>query len=75
LTKPTGALTNEFAAAGLLVTGGERTLPQQVKLILVETSFEAEQKSIVAMTRHIDRFLIDQHLDRRAAMTLSPEQS
>jgi hypothetical protein len=33
---------NEFAAAGLLVTGGERTLPQQVKLILVETSFEAE---------------------------------
>ena len=38
-----------------------RTLPQQVKLILVETSFEAEQKPIVAMTRRIDRFLIDQH--------------
>src|SRR6516162_8534655 len=52
---------DEFAAAGLLVTGGERTLPQQVKLILVETSFEAEQKSIVAMTRRIDGFLIDQH--------------
>src|SRR5262245_63422233 len=51
---------NEFAAAGLLVTGGERTLPQQVKLILVEISFVAEQKSIVAMTRRIDRFLIDQ---------------
>src|SRR5262245_54798827 len=52
---------DEFAAAGLLVTGGERTLPQQVKLILVETSFEAEQKPIVAMTRRIDRLLIDQH--------------
>src|SRR5207253_5116374 len=52
---------DEFAAAGFLVTGGERTLPQQVKLILVETAFEAEQKPIVAMTRRIDRLLIDQH--------------
>src|SRR5262249_58924322 len=60
---------DEFAAAGLLVTSGERTLPQQVKLILVETSFEAEQKSIVAMTRRIDRFLIDQHGIDHAAHT------
>src|SRR5262245_421338 len=52
---------DEFAAAGFLVTGGERTLPQQVKLILVETAFEAEQKPIVAMTRRVDRLLIDQH--------------
>src|SRR5262245_31253100 len=51
---------NEFAAAGLLVTGGERTLPQQVKLILVETSFEAERRTSVSRPpsrrRHSGRF-------------------
>src|SRR5215472_13524567 len=45
----------------ILRIGGKRTLPQQAKLILVETSFEAEQRVIVAMTRRIDRLLIDQH--------------
>src|SRR5262249_12054508 len=51
---------DELAAAGLLVTGGERTLPQQVKLVLVEATLETEQKPIVAVTGRVDRLLIAQ---------------
>src|SRR5205823_5830015 len=52
---------DEFAAARLLIAGRERTLPQQIKLVLVETALETEQKPIVAVTGRINRLLIDQH--------------
>ena len=52
---------NEFAAARLLISGRKRTLPQQIKLVLVEAALETEQKPIVAVTGRIDRLLIDQH--------------
>src|SRR6476620_11775797 len=58
---------NEFAAARLLITGRERTLPQQIKLVLVEAALQPEQKPIVAVTGRIDRLLIDQHRVDHAA--------
>src|SRR5271166_2124260 len=41
---------DEFAATSLLVAGGKRALAQRIKLVLVETSFEPEQQSVVAVT-------------------------
>src|SRR5271166_621119 len=61
LHEPHGSADNEFAAARLLVSGRERTLPQQIELVLVETALKAEQKPIIAVAGRIDRLLIDQH--------------
>ena len=52
---------DEFAAAGLLVAGGQRALPQEIELILVEAPLEAEQEPVVALARRVHCFLIDQH--------------
>src|SRR3974390_572923 len=52
---------DEFAATRLLIAGRQRTLPQQIKLVLVEAALEAEQQPIVAVTGRIDRLLIDQY--------------
>ena len=62
---------DEFAAPGLRVTGGKRALTQKIKLILVETSLEPQQQSVIAVPRRVDRRLIDEdcvddpaHLDQ-----------
>src|SRR5271169_3691782 len=52
---------DELAATRLLVSGRERTLPQQIKLVLIEAALETEQQPIVAVTGRIDRLLINQH--------------
>src|SRR3954454_24869563 len=44
-----------------------RTLAQQVQLILVETAFQPEEKTVITLPRRIDRFLIDQHRVHDAA--------
>jgi hypothetical protein len=61
---------DEFAATGLLITGGERSRAQKIKLVLVETSLEPEQQTIIAVPG-LDRLLINEdcvhdaaHLDR-----------
>jgi hypothetical protein len=56
-----GRADDEFAAARLLITGRKRTLPQQIKLVLVETALQSEQQSIIALTGCIDRLLISQN--------------
>src|SRR5882724_2742697 len=52
---------DEFAAAGLLVAGRERTLAQKIEFILVEASLQPQQQPVIALTRCIDRLLVDQH--------------
>src|SRR6516165_5667066 len=52
---------HQFAAARLLVARRERTLAQQVKLVLVQAALQSEQQPVVAMARRVDGLLIDQH--------------
>src|SRR5260221_13575957 len=52
---------DEFAAPGLLIAGRQRTLAQKIELILVEAALQSQQQPVVALTRRIDRLLIDQH--------------
>src|SRR5271166_771753 len=52
---------DEFAAAGLLVAGRQRALPQEIEFVLVEAPLEAEQEPVVALTGRVHCFLIDQH--------------
>src|ERR1700680_2321884 len=52
---------DEFAAPGLLIAGRQGTLTQKIELILVEAALQSQQQPIVALTRRIDRLLIDQH--------------
>ena len=51
---------DQLAAARLLVAGGKRTLAQQVELILVQAALQSEQQPIIALTRRINRLLIDE---------------
>jgi hypothetical protein len=57
--------------AGPWRTGGKRASTQKIKLILVETSLEPQQQTVIAVPRRIDCLLIDQdcvddptHLDQ-----------
>ena len=52
---------DEFSAAGLLVAGREGTLTQKIEFILVEASLKPQKQPVIALTRRIDRFLVDQH--------------
>src|SRR3984893_15354771 len=52
---------DEFAAPRLLVAGRQGTLAQKIELILVEAALQSQQQPVVALTRRIDRLLIDQH--------------
>ena len=52
---------DEFAATGLLVASGKRALAQKIKLVLVETSLEPQQQSVVAVPGRVDRLLIDKN--------------
>src|SRR5258705_7579906 len=60
-TKPTGGSDDEFAAPGLLIAGRQGTLAQKIELVLVEAALQSQQQPVVALTRRIDRLLIDQH--------------
>ena len=42
---------DQFAAPRFLVTRRERALAQKVELVLVETALEAEQQSVVPLSR------------------------
>src|SRR5882724_11290345 len=52
---------DEFAAPGLLIAGRQGTVAQKIELILVEAALQSQQQPVVALTRRIDRLLIDQH--------------
>src|ERR1700693_5874450 len=52
---------DKFAAPGLLIAGRQRTVAQKIELILVEAALQSQQQPVVALTRRIDRLLIDQH--------------
>src|SRR5258708_3071422 len=52
---------DEFAAPGLLIAGRQGTVAQKIELILVEAALRSQQQPVVALTRRIDRLLIDQH--------------
>src|SRR5450631_1087563 len=52
---------DEFAAPGLLIAGRQGTVAQKIELVLVEAAVQSEQQPVVALTRRIDRLLIDQH--------------
>ncbi len=52
---------DELAATRLLIAGRQRTLPQQIKLVLVEAALQSEQQPIIAVPGRIDRFLINQN--------------
>ena len=67
---------DQLAATGLLVAGGQRPLPQQIELVLVEASLQTEKQTIVALARRIYRLLVDQdgvddpaHLDQLLPVT------
>lgn len=44
---------DKLAPPGLLVTGRQRALAQQVELILVEAALQAEQQPVIALTRRV----------------------
>lgn len=52
---------NEFATAGFLIAGRERMLAQKIEFVLIEASLQPQQQPVVALTRCIDRLLVDQH--------------
>src|ERR1700682_3877671 len=52
---------DEFAAPGLLIAGRQGTVAQKIELILVEAALQSQQQPVVALTRRIDRLLINQH--------------
>src|SRR6266478_4939747 len=52
---------DEFAAPGLLIAGRQGTVAQKIELVLVEAALQSQQQPVVALTRRIDRLLIDQH--------------
>src|ERR1700688_3600804 len=52
---------DEFAAPGLLIAGRQGTLTQKIELILVEAALQSQQQPVIALTRRVDRLLIDQH--------------
>src|SRR6202166_2128834 len=52
---------DEFAAPGLLIAGRQGTVAQKIELILVEAALQSQQQPVVALTRRINRLLIDQH--------------
>ena len=58
---------DELAAASFLVTGGQRALAQKVKFVLVETPLETEQQPVIALSRRVDRFLVDENRVDHAA--------
>src|ERR1700733_8818642 len=47
--------------AGLHIAGRQGTLAQKIELILVEAALQSQQQPVVALTRRIDRLLINQH--------------
>src|SRR3954464_2618298 len=49
------------------MTRFDRSLAQQIQLILVETAFQPEKQAVVTLPRSIDRFLIDQYRVHDAA--------
>jgi hypothetical protein len=52
---------NQLPAACLLVAGSKRPLTQKMQFVLVEAALQAEQKTVIALARCIDRLLIDNH--------------
>src|SRR5258705_205348 len=50
---------DKFAAPGLLIAGRQGTVAQKIELILVEAALQSQQQPVVALTRRIDRLLID----------------
>src|ERR1700686_5713350 len=51
---------DKFAAPGLLIAGRQGTVAQKIELILVEAALQSQQQPAVALTRRLDRLLIDQ---------------
>ena len=63
---------DQLAAPGLPVARGQRALPQQVELVLVQRALQPQQQTVVALARRIDGLLVHQnridhpaHLDQR----------
>ena len=58
---------DQLPAARFLVAGSKRPLTQEIKFVLVEAALQAEKKTVIALTRCIDRLLIDkQRIDHTA---------
>ena len=52
---------DQLTALGLLVTGCQRALAQQIDFIFVELPFEPEQKPVVDLSRRVDGLLVHQN--------------
>ena len=52
---------DQLAAFGFLVTRGQRALPQQVELVLVQRALQPQQQPVVALARRIDGLLVHQN--------------
>ncbi len=52
---------HQLAPPRLGVARRERTLPQQVELVLVQAALEPEQQAVVAVARRVDRLAVHQH--------------
>lgn len=61
LNEANGRGNDKLAALGLLIARRQGALPEKVELIFIETALQAEQKSVVTLTRRIDCLLVDQH--------------
>ena len=52
---------DQLAAPGLLVARRQRTLPQQVELVLVQRALQSQQQPIVALAGRVDGLLVHQN--------------
>lgn len=52
---------DEFAAVSLAVAYGERSLEQEIKLVLVQAAFQSQKQPVIVVPRNVIRLLVDQY--------------